>query len=55
MINYYASDGKPYATAKESMEASQQLQSPALTVLSLINEAVFHIEGGNDAKSKTTT
>ena len=50
MINYYASDGKAYATAKEAIEASQQLPTPAQTVYTLVMQAVFNCKGGNDAK-----
>lgn len=50
MIEYYASDGKPYDTANEAIQASLALPTPAQTVLKLMNEAVFNLKGGNDVK-----
>ena len=44
-IKFYASDGKPYDTAKEAIQASLALPTPAQTVLKLINETVFNLEG----------
>ena len=49
-IKFYASDGKPYETAKEAVQASLELPTPAQTVYTLVMQAVFNLEGGNDAK-----
>ena len=50
MVEYYASDGKPYDTANEAVQASLALPTPAQTVYTLIMQAVFNCKGGNDAK-----
>ena len=44
-MKFYASDGKAYDTAKQAVQASLALPTPAQTVLKLINEAVFNLEG----------
>jgi hypothetical protein len=52
LIEYHASDGKSYATAKEAKEASQQLPTPAQTVYTLVMQAVFNCKGVNENDSK---